>query len=101
MKPSTLLILPLLLATLLPTLLPTLSSAAEQTVELTVPGMTCPVCPLTVKKSLQGVAGVETVSVDYDAKTARVVFDDAQTSVDALREATTNAGYPSQLKSGS
>lgn len=92
MNPYTILILPMLL--------PSLLLAAEQTVELLVPGMNCPVCPVTVKKSLQNVSGVEAVSVDFEAKTARVVFDDARTHVEALREATSNAGYPSQLKQG-
>jgi len=72
--------------------------AAVKTVTLSVPGMTCSACPITVKKALQGVKGVEKVAVAYEPKEAVVTFDDAKSSVDKLREATANAGYPSTLK---
>lgn len=71
--------------------------AAEQTAQLSVPGMNCPVCPITVKKSLQGVKGVISASVDYDSKTATVRFDDQLTTTESLREATQNVGYPSTV----
>jgi mercuric ion binding protein len=60
--------------------------------------MSCPACPITVKKALQRVDGVEKVTVTYEPKEAVVTFDSSKTSVDKLREATANAGYPSQLK---
>jgi copper chaperone CopZ len=44
-------------------------------------------------------AGVTKAVVSYADKTAVVTFDDAQTAVPALIAATTNAGYPSALKS--
>jgi mercuric ion binding protein len=72
--------------------------AADKTVTLSVPGMTCSACPLTVKQSLQRVNGVEKVAVAFEPKEAVVTFDDAKTSVDKLRDATANAGYPSVLK---
>lgn len=72
--------------------------ATEKTVTLSVPGMTCSACPITVKMALQGVNGVEKVAVTFEPKEAVVTFDDAKTSVDKLREATANAGYPSTLK---
>lgn len=72
--------------------------AVDKTVTLSVPGMTCSACPLTVKQSLQRVNGVEKVAVAFEPKEAVVTFDDAKTSVDKLREATANAGYPSLLK---
>ena len=74
--------------------------AASQTVTLSVPGMTCSACPITVKKALQKVPGVEKVVTTYEPKEAVVTFDDAKTTVDALRQATANAGYPSALKEG-
>jgi mercuric ion binding protein len=73
-------------------------SAAEQTVILSIPGMSCPVCPITVKKSLQKVDGVKSVDVVYESKTAAVVFDDARTDIKSLLKATENAGYPAQVK---
>jgi mercuric ion binding protein len=75
--------------------------AAQQTVTLDVPGMYCPVCPLTVKKSLQQVPGVVKVEVSFAAKEAVVTYDDEQTGPEQLMEATRNAGYPATVKSGS
>lgn len=71
--------------------------AGVQTVTLSVPGMTCGVCPITVHKALTAVPGVEKVSVDEAKKDAVVTFDDTKTNVKALIKATTDAGYPSVL----
>jgi mercuric ion binding protein len=68
-----------------------------QTVTLEVKNMTCAVCPITVKKALEKVQGVTSATVNFDTKQARVTFDDSLASVDKLREATGNAGYPSAL----
>jgi mercuric ion binding protein len=73
--------------------------ATQQTVILSVPGMDCVSCPVIVKGSLQKVAGVAKVDVSLEQKTAVVTFDDAKASVADLIEATTNAGYPSELVS--
>jgi mercuric ion binding protein len=75
-----------------------LALAASRTVTLDVKNMTCAVCPLTVKKSLGHVAGVQQVTVDYASKTATVEFDDATATLDQLTEATKNAGYQSSIK---
>jgi len=72
--------------------------AGEKTVTLAVQNMYCSACPITVKSSLEAVAGVNKVVVSYEAKTAVVTFDDAKTGVPALISASTNAGYPSALK---
>ncbi|NIC36405.1 mercury resistance system periplasmic binding protein MerP [Halomonas desiderata] len=69
--------------------------AAMQTVTLSVPGMTCAACPITVKAALNRVEGVSQVDVSYVNREAVVIFDDTRTSVEALSEATTNAGFPS------
>lgn len=74
--------------------------AAEQSVLLSVPGMNCPVCPITIKKSLQKIDGVSFVSVDDKSKTATVTFDDQQTAVSALQKATRDVGYSSQVIEG-
>ena len=70
--------------------------ASPQTVTLNVSGMTCPACPITVKKALEKVPGVSKIDVRFEKKQVLVTFDDAKTSTDALVKATTNAGYPSQ-----
>lgn len=72
--------------------------AAPRTVMLDVQNMTCPVCPLTIKKALERVPGVQHVTVDYASKTATVQFDDATAKANALTAATKAAGYPSALK---
>ncbi len=72
--------------------------AAPQTVTLSVKGMTCAACPITVKKALSQVDGVSNIDIQFDAREAVVSFDDSKTSIEALTQATTNAGYPSTVK---
>ena len=72
--------------------------ASQKTVTLSVPGMTCSACPITVKAALKRVDGVSSVQVRYEERDATVTFDDDKPSVDAITQATTNAGYPSTLK---
>ena len=72
--------------------------AATQTVTLSVPGMTCAACPITVKAALSKVDGVSKTEVKYEQREAVVTFDNAKTSVQKLSQATTNAGYPSSVK---
>ncbi|MDN5940996.1 MAG: mercury resistance system periplasmic binding protein MerP [Nitrospira sp.] len=71
--------------------------AATKTVTLSVPGMTCASCPITLKKALNKVEGVENIEVNLEKKETLVTYDDAKTTVKALLEATTNAGYPSTV----
>ena len=86
------------LAALLVALLPLASlAAAPQTAVLDVQNMTCSLCPVTVKKSLEMVPGVSQASVDFNKKTATVKFDADKTSAAALVKATTDAGYPSTV----
>lgn len=73
------------------------SLAAVQHIKLSVPGMNCAICPITVKKSLTSVEGVTFVEVVYDTKTAHVSYDDSLTNIDSLRFATEYVGYPSEL----
>ncbi len=70
--------------------------ASPQTVTLNVSGMTCPACPITVKRALEKVPGVSKVDARFEKKQVLVTFDDAKTNTDALVKATTNVGYPSQ-----
>lgn len=71
-----------------------------QIVTLSVENMTCSMCPITVRKSLEKVPGVVDVRADYETRTATVTYDPSKSDIQALTEATTNAGYPSTLKSG-
>lgn len=72
--------------------------SAQQTVVLEVPGMNCPVCPVTVRKSLEKVPGVIQAVVTYEPREAVVTYDDTRTTPQALMEATANAGYPAIVK---
>lgn len=71
--------------------------AATQTVTLSVPGMNCAACPITVKKALTKVAGVSKIDVSLDRREARVTFDDAKANLEDLTRATKDAGYPSTV----
>jgi len=72
--------------------------AATQTATFAVENMTCALCPVTVKKAMERVNGVQSVRIDYGARTATVVFDPAVTSVEVIAAASTNAGYPASLR---
>lgn len=72
--------------------------ADTRTVTLSVSGMTCPACPIAIKKVLSRVEGVEKAEVSYEKKEAVVTFDDAKTNIEALTKATGDIGYPSEAK---
>lgn len=72
-------------------------AAPPKIVILDVRNMTCPLCPITVRKSLEKIAGVSGVLVDFDKKTATVTYDPDQAKPEALTQATANAGYPSTV----
>ncbi|GAB3453311.1 mercury resistance system periplasmic binding protein MerP [Massilia terrae] len=90
MKPT------LLLAALLA--VPALALAKPQTVSLNIPTMDCATCPITIKAALNKVPGVSKVKVSYERREAVIVFDDAKASVDDLKKATADAGYPGMIK---
>ncbi|MFB6098955.1 MAG: mercuric transporter MerT family protein [Salinibacter sp.] len=75
--------------------------ASFRQVVLTVDGMTCKACPITVRKALKDVDGVYKVKATYKPPEALVRFDPAKTSIKALTRATKKAGFPSSLKSSS
>ena len=71
-------------------------AAAEDHATFVIENMTCATCPITVRKAMQRVDGVKSVSVDFDSKTAVVVFDPSRTTVAPISAASTNAGYPAR-----
>ena len=73
------------------------AQAQEQTVVLSVPGMSCQVCPVTVKKSLVQIEGVISAESSYETKSATVTFDDSKTTIEELQQATADVGYPSSV----
>jgi len=72
--------------------------AAEKTVTLSVPSMYCAACPISVRKALEKVPGVQKVKASYEPKEAVVTFDDRKASVELLLEATKQAGFPALVK---
>jgi len=68
----------------------------EQTTTFSIEKMTCAMCPITVRKAMEQVDGVKSVKMDFDSKTATVVFDPSAATLDQIGEASTNAGYPAK-----
>jgi mercuric ion binding protein len=89
-----------LLASLLIVLPAVAFAATPQTAVLDLQNMTCSLCSITIRKSLEKVPGVIDAKVDYDHKTATVKYDSEKASPAALVKATTNAGFPSTLHNG-
>jgi mercuric ion binding protein len=85
----------ILLALALPPLLS--FAGTPRTVLLDLRNMDCAVCPITIRKALEQVPGVNDAKIDFDRKTATVTYDPDQATPDALIQATTQAGYPSTL----
>jgi len=71
----------------------------SQSVILDMQNMTCAMCPITIRKALQGVNGVQSAKVDFDSKTATVTFDPKKTTIETLIKTTTNVGYPATVHS--
>ena len=65
----------------------------QREVTFSVPDMTCPMCPITVRKALAGVDGVLEAKASLDNKQARVMLDPAKTSIGALVAAVAEAGF--------
>ncbi|CAK2986805.1 Mercuric transport protein periplasmic component [Vibrio crassostreae] len=87
-----------LILTLLSILVLNPATAKEKVVELDIPSMTCPVCPITIKAALKTVDGVSNVETSLTDKIARITFDDEITDIASLEKTTAEAGYPSTVK---
>lgn len=68
----------------------------QDSVSFTVDNMTCATCPISVKKAMMRVGGVKSVDIDFETKTAQVVFDPARTTPDAIGAASSDVGYPAR-----
>ena len=76
----------------------TISQQEQQHATFSIENMTCATCPITVRKAMEGVSGVNSVAVDFDAKTATVAFDATAATIEAIAAASTNAGYPAHAQ---
>lgn len=84
-------------ATCVALIVTSVACAAPRSITLKVPGMTCPTCPITVKKALLKDQGVKAVTVHYEKQQLVVVFDDAKITPAAIMKSTAAVGFPSQL----
>jgi len=60
---------------------------------LNVKGMSCGHCVSSVKGALEQVKGIENVDIDLAAGKVDVTYDDAQVTVDDLKNTIENQGY--------
>jgi len=74
------------------------STDAKVTAIFAVEKMTCKMCPITIRKAMEKVEGVYSAAVDYNNKTATVIYDPAKTNIETIALASTNAGYPAKPK---
>ena len=58
-----------------------------------ISGMSCAACSARVEKAVSAVHGVKSASVNLLKNSMETVFDEAQTSVEAIVAAVTKAGY--------
>jgi mercuric ion binding protein len=71
-------------------------AVGEQTQTFAIENMTCALCPVTVRMAMEKVTGVKSVAVDFEAKTATVVYDPSVATAEAIAAASTNVGYPAK-----
>ncbi|MHB1954740.1 MAG: heavy-metal-associated domain-containing protein [Sulfobacillus sp.] len=62
-------------------------------IELGIVGMTCNHCVMTVTNALKAVPGVKAANVSLEKNDAKVTYDAAVASVEALKKAVVEAGY--------
>ena len=73
-------------------------AAEPKTAQLEVSGMTCSLCPLTVRKALERVPGVLDAKADLATQSAQARYDSDKVSAEALAKAVSDAGFPAKLK---
>jgi len=66
---------------------------ANKTVTLAIEGMTCTGCENTIQESVTKVKGVTAIKASHLDSTAVVSFDSTKTSLSAIGDAITEAGY--------
>lgn len=72
--------------------------AAVQTATLAVPCMNCSSCPITVKRPLMEVDGMQQVKTSFEQREAVATFDNSKISAEKLNAASTSAGYAATVK---
>ena len=73
-------------------------AAEPKTAQLEVSGMTCSLCPLTVRKALERVPGVLDAKADLATHSAQARYDPDKVSPEALAKAVSEAGFTAKIK---
>ena len=71
--------------------------AAPRIVTLSVPGMSCPSCPVTIRKALDRLQGVHVLSADLAKKMIKVRIVNSHVTNREITTTTANAGFPSTV----
>lgn len=64
-----------------------------QTIKLAIEGMHCGACATGIQMVVSLIDGVQSVTVDYDAKQGTVTFDPAKTNIDQILKAIAELQY--------
>ena len=76
-----------------------MSNGQPATAQLKVTGMTCNGCVVAVKRTLANIPGVSDADVDLDGGWAKVTYDPAQSSTEAMTTALGQLGYVAEVES--
>ncbi len=68
-------------------------AVTEKTAKFSIENMTCKMCDITVRKAMEKVDGVIKATVDYDTKTATVIYNPSKAKIEDIAKASTNVGY--------
>lgn len=67
-----------------------------QEVKLTAPKMSCGHCKMAVEAAAGGLTGVESVTADPGSKEIDVTWDENVVSLEEIKKAIAEAGYPAE-----
>ena len=73
------------------------TQATSATVDLSITGMSCNACAMSIEKGLNAVAGVE-ASVNFATESCRVSYDPGSASAQQLMEVVAGLGYGARLE---
>ena len=65
-----------------------------QQITLNVPKMSCGHCKMAVETAGRSLAGVASIEADPQTKKVEVAYDESAVSIEDIRKAITEAGYP-------
>jgi P-type Cu+ transporter len=91
----------LLFSSLLAVLLVGTSLAADTTAKFKVSGMYCDACQTKIQHALSKTEGVKNASVDLNAGSATVTYDDAKVKPEQIIKIIEKEGYKAELQNKS